>query len=159
MNKYNEIEIKKEKKMLESGLDWNVRNEAGTLFVYYEKPSKVDGIWWAPGPVTYACEFVPIFQNIRFGDKEPVSLEAIVHPPILDDTEKQYLSAVIKPFRDRVKYIKITTLYDACECLDCFLYIRFNDGNYDMNFPVFHVGNMYKGMELDHEYTLEELGL
>ena len=42
---------------------------------------------------------------------------------------------------------------------DCYLFIRFNDGNYDMNFPAFHESKMYKGMKRYKKYTLEELGL
>ena len=34
--------------------------------------------------------------------------------PILTDKEKEYLSAVIKPFRDRVKYIYKINVIDDC---------------------------------------------
>lgn len=83
-------------------------------------------------------------------------LEEEYKPKILDDVEKSYLSAVIKPFRKNVEciekiktysggkeYISITMkkYYDSCEL------------------PVFKKGTMYKGMETDKAYTLEELGL
>ena len=83
-------------------------------------------------------------------------LEEEYKPEILDDVEKSYLSAVIKPFRKNVEciekiktysggkeYISITMkkYYDSCEL------------------PVFKKGTMYKGMETDKAYTLEELGL
>lgn len=74
---------------------------------------------------------------------------------ILDDVEREYLSAVIKPFRKKIscirkskdswvgkKYIKIV-LCDG----DC------------MFFPNLSNNAMYKGMKLDRNYTLEELGL
>ena len=70
---------------------------------------------------------------------------------ILDDAEREYLSAVIRPFRDRVKYI--AKIYGD------HIFIRFTDGSDDMNFPVFHETDMYKGMEPNRKYTLEELGL
>ena len=79
--------------------------------------------------------------------------------PILDDAEKQYLSAVIKPFRNRVQYIEKMFEDHLLGDQDCYLFIRFNDGNYDMNFPVFRESIMYKGMERYKKYTLEELGL
>ena len=82
-----------------------------------------------------------------------LSLEAIVHPQILDDAEKRYLSAVIRPFRDRVQYIK--KIDGACE--EYIIYIQLNK---DWAFlPRFRTGTMYKGMKPDHAYTLEELGL
>lgn len=73
---------------------------------------------------------------------------------ILDDAEKRYLSAVIKPFRDRVQYIRKYKSNSSEE----FIYITFTDST-DMDFPNFTRGTMYKGMEVGRKYTLEELGL
>ena len=72
--------------------------------------------------------------------------------PILDDVEKEYLSAVIKPFRKRIKYIVIW--YDGSEQ---FLHIELYDEY--INFPNFKANTMYKGMEPKKQYTLDELGL
>jgi len=157
-SKYSEIEIQTAENLLKCGYKWIARNRSGKLFVYYEKPRKVGRFWCAP--VGYAFEFVPIFQNVRFDDKEPTSLESIVHPPILDDAEKRYLSAVIRPFRDRVQYI--AKIYADSMCaykVNCYIFIHFNDGSGDMNFPVFQESDMYKGMKSDKAYTLEKLGL
>lgn len=80
--------------------------------------------------------------------------------PILDDAERRYLSAVIRPFRDRVQYIAKAFADDACVYrINCYIFIHFNDGSDDMDFPVFHESKMYKGMKSDRAYTLEELGL
>lgn len=77
--------------------------------------------------------------------------------PILDETERKYLSAVIRPFRNKVKYIsKAPSRYFGC---DCYIYIEFNDVSYDMNFPIFREDTMYKGMRVGKKYTLEDLGL
>ena len=73
--------------------------------------------------------------------------------PILDDVEKDYLSAVIKPFRKRIKYIVIW--YDGSKQ---FLHIEFYDDEY-MNFQNFKANTMYKGMEPKKHYSLDELGL
>ena len=74
---------------------------------------------------------------------------------ILDDAEKKYLSAVIKPFRKNIKYIrKNKSAYKDKQ----FILIVFYDGNY-MYFPFFENDAMYKGMELDKKYSLEEIGL
>ena len=77
--------------------------------------------------------------------------------PILDDVEREYLSAVIKPFRNKVKNIvKISGIGKSKE-----QYIRIVLGELDfMNFPNFNKNTgMYKGMEADRLYSLEELGL
>ena len=156
-NKYNEIEIQTAKKLLEQGYKWIYRSSFGTLYAYQTKPL----INEANYDIHYdlLCEYyVPIFQSVKSCD-EPVSLEAIVHPQILDDAEKRYLSAVIKPFRNRVQYIEKMFEDHLLGDQDCYLFIRFNDGNYDMNFPVFRESIMYKGMERYKKYTLEELGL
>ena len=75
--------------------------------------------------------------------------------PILDEAEKEYLSAVIKPFRSRVKYIAKIISYDEFEQR---IKIAFYNG-YCIYLPYFKANTMYKGMEVDKEYELEELGL
>ena len=84
-----------------------------------------------------------------------VKLEEVFLPkPILDDVEKKYLSSIIKPFRNRVKYIsKYHIISDTKEYIDIELD---NDG---CLLPVFKENTMYKGMKVGKEYTLEELGL
>ena len=76
---------------------------------------------------------------------------------ILNDAEKKYLSAVIKPFRDRVAFIcKVNTLERyGSQRID----IGFTDESVDMKLPIFESGTMYKGMKLGHSYKPEELGL
>ena len=80
--------------------------------------------------------------------------------PILDDAEREYLSAVIKPFRDRVQYIAKSFADDArFYRINCYIFIHFNDGSDDMDFPLFNESKMYKGMAINRPYTLKELGL
>lgn len=76
--------------------------------------------------------------------------------PVLGEAEKKYLSAIIKPFRSRVKYIaKIGTLNDFKQ----FIHIGFYNGEY-INLPNFNKNTgMYRSMEGDKLYSLEELGL
>ena len=76
--------------------------------------------------------------------------------PILDEEEKKYLSAVIKPFRNRTEVI--------AKLLDCgekreYIAVGCNTIQDSFSLPSFEKGTMYKGMELNKEYTLEELGL
>lgn len=76
--------------------------------------------------------------------------------PILDDAEKKYLSAVIKPFRNKVEYI--AKFKSACSENEQYIHILFYEGHY-LSFPYFKANSMYKGMELNKAYTLQELGL
>ena len=78
---------------------------------------------------------------------------------ILDNEEKAYLSSVIKPFRNRILYIrKISSI--KSEFIEIAL-TRYDDKNYNSSFtlPVFKRGTMYKGMEPENKYTLKELKL
>lgn len=75
--------------------------------------------------------------------------------PILNEAEKNYLSAVIEPFRDKVKYISKQKNFDK---LMEFIHIDLSDGDV-ADFPNFKADTMYKGMEVDKDYTLQELGL
>lgn len=76
---------------------------------------------------------------------------------ILDKEEREYLSAVIKPFKDKVVGIekKIDGLRDEYDYI-LFVMIRNAD---NFNLPIFEKNTMYKGMELNRKYTLEELGI
>lgn len=81
----------------------------------------------------------------------------IVKKPILDETEKRYLSNVIKPFRNKIEYIAKYT--DEDEEYISLIYRDLSDRKIEIAFPSFKKGTMYKGMELDKEYSLEDLGL
>ena len=75
--------------------------------------------------------------------------------PVLDDVEKEYLSAVIKPFRKMISCIRKSE--DPRKGKN-YIKIEFCDGD-RMFFPNLSNDAMYKGMKLDRNYTLEELGL
>lgn len=74
---------------------------------------------------------------------------------ILDEAEKKYLSGIIAPFRNKVKYIEKF----GCTLTSNEEFISINLGNEDIDLPNFKSNTMYKGMEVDKEYTLDELGL
>ena len=73
---------------------------------------------------------------------------------ILDKEEKEYLSAVIRPFKDRINYI-YKDEWDYEKEVICINY----DRDDEVALPDFKKGAMYKGMKLDKQYTLEDLGL
>lgn len=95
-----------------------------------------------------------LFYTIT-GVEIPTYTEYIPPKPILDEKEKEYLSSVIRPFRDKVKAIRKRG-YRRRDCE--YIQIMYID-DYPTNFKDFDRGTMYKGMEQDREYTLEELGL
>ena len=80
-----------------------------------------------------------------------------VKPEILDNTEKRYLKDVIRPFRDKVKYI--CKYHHTSVTNEEFICICFLNSNGLMLLPYFKEHSMYKGMKIDKEYALEELGL
>lgn len=75
-------------------------------------------------------------------------------PEILDETEKRYLRGVIRPFKNKIKYI---FKYDNTLQQE-YIVIYFSD-NSGIVFPTFKEDTMYKGMTPNKKYTLEELGL
>lgn len=90
--------------------------------------------------------------------ERPVKYETVFErkEEILDKTEKKYLRGVIRPFRDNVDYIR-KEKWNNEEC-----YIEFGKKNSIGNagsLPAFNKDIMYKGMKVDKDYTLEELGI
>lgn len=78
--------------------------------------------------------------------------------PILDDVERKYLQAIIKPFKNYV--IGIAKIKD--DYMTGKHYIRIivkKDTQEYINMPWFEGNTMYKGMKEDKLYTLKELGL
>lgn len=103
--------------------------------------------------------FIEIHREIFYGfvsthDTFTKWLEEEYDPKILDDVEKAYLSAVIKPFRKNVKSITKQENNDGYEWLRIIV-----EDNKPLVLPGFKKGTMYKGMHVYKEYTLEKLGL
>lgn len=99
-------------------------------------------------------------ENILNGKLEIIKIPK----PILDETEKEYLSNVIKPFRNQVKYIEKnlgTDQYDnQYEFIRFYLIsVKVNSSDEILDFPYYKADTMYKGMELDKRYSLKDLGL
>ena len=104
-------------------------------------------------------------KTCRSGRKKWMEQEA----EILDETEKTYLRSVIKPFIARVLYIRKNELAsNDLKPKAQFIAIVYNEIKYlvpesydqgEILLPSFAIGTMYKGMEVGHKYTVEELGL
>lgn len=87
--------------------------------------------------------------------ERPIKYETLFErEEILDEAEKRYLSGIIRPFKDKVRFIS-----------------KDRDSDYDKEFifidlknefiylPNFKINTMYKGMKEYKKYTLKELGL
>ena len=73
--------------------------------------------------------------------------------PTLTEEEKAYLSAVIKPFRNEVLNIQKKSSF--CEWISIVM-----ESQETINLPYLKKSSgMYKGMEGNRKYTIEELGL
>lgn len=78
--------------------------------------------------------------------------------PVLDDVEKKYLSRIIRPWKNEVESIrKFKSIFDGYEFLVIKVKteVRLNT----TTLPYFKKWAMYKGMELNKEYTIKDLGL
>ena len=114
------------------------------MMVYEETSSGIKNLFEKQyTPPVYPYELLVDFANW---------LETEYKPQILNDVEKAYLSAVIKPFREEVETIEKASFEEDEQ-------LQISDGDTVMAFPCFEKGTMYKGMEAYKEYTLEELGL
>lgn len=76
-------------------------------------------------------------------------------PDILTNEEKEYLSNVIKPFRDEIDCI---FKHKNDMTFKSYISIKLKDKTY-IHFPDLKDNKMYAKMELDYHYTLEELDL
>lgn len=74
---------------------------------------------------------------------------------ILDEVEKEYLSAVIKPWKNKVLGMSKASIGKK----EYLVIVLNNEDESELWFPSFKKGTMYQGMERHKEYTLEELGL
>lgn len=95
-----------------------------------------------------------------FSDKFLNQEIEIETPIILDEIEKEYFTAIIKPFKKRVLYIekvKVAAFDKYFICIAISKYLDSSKIEY-INFPLSQ-NEMYKGMEANRQYTLEELGL
>lgn len=126
--------------------------------VYYLNPYYIDNTSYL-----YKTDINNLYKDI-YGEtlflSEMSKIIKLYHyyEDILDDTEKRYLSKIIKPFKDKVKYIR-KLKYDI---VGYYIQIMFTEIDKSSNFidlPAFKGNTMYKNMILNEKYTLDELGL
>lgn len=132
-----------------------MKEVAELLGVKFEQPFNVKCVIGNP----YIIRSDGLFNTMN--DKKPLILMNLllgydkIELPILIEKEKKYLEGVLRPFRDKVIFIR-----KELEVLTDKAYIHIEIKNdLDIDFPDFELNTMYKGMEVDKEYTTEELGL
>lgn len=131
-----------------------------------EKGNKVRNADWKDTIYLYKED-----QKICFSDAGSVKILSLVDlnfgtwelykESILDKTEKEYLSNVIKPFKNKVFYIvKDAVLVITPKYAFIKICVKTSFGMYEyINLPTFISDSMYKNMKLGYKYSLKELGL
>lgn len=100
---------------------------------------------------TFTWEKSLLLDDILIGTRKIIK-------PILTEKEKEYLSAVIKPFKDKVSYIvKQQGFKDDKKLSVEFIIIYVDDEK--LILPSYDKGTLYKDMKLMEKYTVEDLGL
>lgn len=141
---------------------WFKNKYVGKIYTITEIKSELEKSYILNGTpyIWHENELKLVKENKTFFKKLPndytgtleVENGYIVEKEILDEEEKEYLSAVIRPLKNKIEYI--VKQGDNKE----YIYIFFENNEY-MAFPYFKKGTMYKGMKLYKKYTLKELGL
>lgn len=152
-----------EEKIIAKNIDkkykWMARNKkSGNLIVFARKPYK-DPVFerWTynlPIPICSIPVFNDMFKSVTWEDAEPTLIKDIYDPQILNDAEKKYLTAVLKPLPEVESIQKIV----SPPINNAFLAISFYSKE-TMCFPFFEEGSMYNGIEVGKAYTPEELGI
>lgn len=113
------------------------------------------------GKIFYGIEhylFIPVFDHL-FKDVKAGAEPICFREPILDDTEREYLKAVFKPFASRIEWVKKQRCNEMWEGMEYITVIMTDPAGDSTCFPTFKAKTMYKGMMPNKAYTLEELGI
>ena len=104
-----------------------------------------EGDYWNKASFDTLC-------NLLNGKYEVIKLPK----SILTKQERNYLSQVIKPFREKILHIsKLSSKDGENICID----IRYDWEEDSILLPRFATGTLYQGMKLGVEYSIKELGL
>ena len=118
----------------------------------------LDGIYEEKKLITDYTEYKEndVFIVAPSYNEDDVICIALKKSDILNEAEKEYLSNIIKQFRDKVFCI-VKERYDDVWFIS--IVVDFNKSKRKtINVPLFR-NDMYKNMKENHLYTLKELGL
>ena len=104
---------------------------------------------WCELSTTYCWVNNKDYYSDKFLDQE-------IEVEILTESEREYLSAVIKPFRDVITYIVKSEVESVLGNNYNFITIKMRGGD-SIILPMFPTGKYYKNMEAYKDYTLKEL--
>ena len=153
-------------KIIEYVLDKDEENPAMTNGEYYKK--EIAKFWIGYFGVDKETKKIKCCHNTKCGnclfsgyedgcgnERNKWYFSQHKEEPILNETEKAYLEDVIRPFKNRAKKIVLSSFSSSLN----YISIIIEEEKDYISFPNFETGTMYKDMELEKEYTLEELGL
>ena len=117
-----------------------------------------DGRWQWSSSMLEKVEDKKHFKSLPRDFTGTIDVEKgfIVKKEILDEVEKEYLGAVIRPFKERIANIQ--KKIEIAKYIDEYILINMRD-NEHIVLPYFKKGTMYKNMKIGIKYTLQELGL
>lgn len=164
-NKMKMKEFTEDEKVIVKNIDkkfkWIARDKDKRMFVFASEPIRKDiHDMWESMDSIIAFPYSEMFEPIKWEDDKPTRISDIYNPQVLDDVEREYLKTILKPFHDKVDGVaKNSRNIFGNNYRREYLYIQFHDHDGKFEFPDFDSGKMYSGMELDKEYTLDELGI
>lgn len=100
------------------------------------------------------CDMPESIELKNFDDIYNEDLWEEVKKPVLDYDERTYLLNLIAPFKKRIRHIMKASECDG-KCSHLIIVLE----NEQIKLPKFKTKDMYKGMEIDKAYTLNELNL
>jgi len=139
---------------LPSPLKWIARDSDGTLYVYDGRPERCEDAFVCRDSYkdiyfVNISMFKHIFKGVTF-ENSPIRFRA----EVLDEVEKAYLKAALRPFKKRIAYVSKHNEQKGTQFILAVL-----ENNDRIVFPSFKADTMYKGMEVDETYSLEDLGI
>lgn len=142
------------------------RDKNGRLWAYVNKPQRGNEHWTSFDCVDMSG-FITDFKKITWDNPGPIKILDIVKgkaPAVLDEEEIKYLKQMIMPFRKQVvaivKVPAYTLKYSSLRFYKIRVTYKFDKTIKAFDLPPFEESkDMYKGMEVNKHYTLDELGL
>ena len=136
-----------------------MKEVAELLGIEMDKPFNIKGYKFNPCKLTNDKIINKYGNMINITLFQLLTGELEIESPILDDVEKRYLENVLKPFKNRVMFVKKVAQF-GYESIRYRVHLPIKKyGNMTCELPYFDKGTMYKGMKIDKDYSLEELGL
>lgn len=128
---------------------------------YYLKPCFINNTSYFDGETDINMLYEELNgNNLKLSDLSNFTNLYWYYESILDDAEKEYLTNIIKPFKDKVKYItKKCYMYEGYEYITICVDDEPDNTESYLYLPNFKSNTMYKNMISDKEYSVIELDI